>query len=541
MQRSKILALIGIPILTLIAYHAILWNQFVLWDDDLLITNNPIVTGGLTFANIIAAFTHYDPQLYIPLTFLSYQLNVLIAGVEPWIFLLSNLLLHIASALLVWKVMESLFKNRIAAIITAVLFAVHPLHVETVAWASARKDVLSGFFFLLTLFLYLHEKKKWSIVAFALGLLSKVSIVVVPGILLLMDWMRDERMTRNQVIQKIPYVALSVIAVIIAFFGKASAGLFLGTKMLMAAKASIFYLQKLLLPFGLSTVYPYTKTVSLLTPDLLVSVLLVIVISIAVWRLRHIRVLPFAWIWYLLLLLPSFATVAKGYNQAFDLYFASDRYAYLASIGPLLLVGMGCEFLMRRYRLATAAVLSCIVAVLCFLTFRQTLVWHDSESLFSNAIAEYPDAHVAHTNQGTLLYEDGDTEGAKREFEAALAIRPDARAFSNLAAIAYENGDDELAISFFRKALEAAPGDLDAHINLGGLLLNRQSFAEALPVLQDAVSIDEKSKDALVNLALAYEGLGKITEAITVLQKAQALFPEDLSIRATIQSLEQKQ
>jgi 4-amino-4-deoxy-L-arabinose transferase-like glycosyltransferase len=236
-----------------------LTNGFVVWDDALLVTKNPIAHG-LTWANIKAAFTTYDPELYIPLTLLSFQINYSLHELLPFGYHLVNLLLHFGSVLMIAWVMFGMTKNRVAAIVTALLFAVHPINVEAVAWVSGRKDVLAAFFFLLSIGAFLKKDdsdRSWlwyaiSIASFVLGLLAKVSVVTLPVALLLIDWYRQKPLSKKTWMELIPFFALSIVFVIIASLGKSSTDEFFIEKLLMGALSIVLHLVHIVFPIGFS-------------------------------------------------------------------------------------------------------------------------------------------------------------------------------------------------------------------------------------------------------------------------------------------------
>lgn len=468
-----LLAILGL--LPLLVYTPSLRNGFVNWDDGLLIMNNPWIAG-LTWVNIRHAFTSYDPELYIPLTLLSYQVNYAIAGLAPWIYHLTNLLLHIVNVLLLFVIALQLIGKKTAAFAAALLFAIHPLHTEAVAWAAARKDVLSAAFLFLALVSFLRyritKKFGWyglSIASFALGLLSKVSILTAPFALIGIDWLEGKISFRRSVRDALPYFGLSMIFGIVSLFGKIPQSTFVYDKILIGARAAAFLVQKLLFPWGLTVFYPYTKPISLMTPDILFSVIIVLAISIAcVLAIRFSRWPLFAWIIFLLFLIPTFTNMAKGKNYMLDVYVTSDRYAYAASIGPLLLAGLAFDELILRWKWWGNGALACVTILFGILTFRQSLTWKDSEAMFRHAVDVSPNAYIAHQNLGTILGNRGDLEGALEEYKITLRIRHDGATYYNIGQILEHEGNIPLAIETYKKAVEVSP-DRDAAARLDAL------------------------------------------------------------------------
>ena len=333
-------------------YGTSLRNGFVTFDDGMLITDNSAIRE-ITPASLKAIFTHYDPELYIPLTFFSYQLDFQLGGEQPFIFHLDNLLLlllHTINALLVcWLFYLLSFGRKDLALVAGIIFAAHPIQTEAVAWAAARKDVLSSLFFLLSLIGYLYYRSEenrrfywWSIVAFLLGLLAKVSVIMLPAVLFLLDWREGRRWGRTMLLEKVPYVVLCVLFGIIAIFGKTDllSKTSLWTKALLACRSSVFYLQKFFWPSGFSVLYPYDGPVSLAATGFLLSmVVLVLLLFSALWTIRWTKEIAFGLAFYFVMLLPTFTNLAKNG----DIYLASDRYAYLPNIGILWGYSLACN------------------------------------------------------------------------------------------------------------------------------------------------------------------------------------------------------
>ncbi|TSC79244.1 MAG: Tetratricopeptide TPR2 repeat protein [Candidatus Peregrinibacteria bacterium Gr01-1014_25] len=485
----------------LVVYGRSLGNAFVEWDDHLLITANPIVTDP-SWAMLWRAFTTYDPELYIPLTFVSYQLTTLAAGVQPWAFHFGNLLLHVINALLVaWTAFLLLPKSSsrfpIPAFVVGLLFLLHPLHTEAVAWASARKDVLSVLFSLASTvaFLQYRSTQRTAFYAASLGLflaalLSKVTPLLLPAVYLLIDWMHRRPITRRTLAEIAPFVLASVVFFAVAVWGKEGGGALLTDKLLLGAKATVFYLGKLVIPTGLSVLYPYTKPIGILTPDLLLSLAAIVTMTIALVILgarNAVRWPLAAWAAYLLLLAPTFGTVAKGHNELLDAYFASDRYAYLPSVAAFLAAGGGIALLERWKRSIGVAAFVVIACGFAVLAYRQSLVWRDTETLFRHTARHYPNAYVAHTNLGVILVRRGDVNGGLEEFRKALEIREDATTLYNVGQILRAQGKRQLAMIAFARALRASPLETDAAVALATMLREDGKIPEARQIIREAL------------------------------------------------------
>lgn len=448
-NRSGLNVCIALVVLTILVFVPFVGNSFVSLDDNYLIYANPAVQS-FSWKNLVHVFTSYDPQLYIPLTFVSWQINALIFGMNAWAFHTVNLLLHCANAVLVLLILRRLSGSFFVAAVAAALFAIHPIQTEAVLWAASRKDLLSGFFFLLSALFYLRYRERewmrgpllWSIVFFELALLSKVSVLTLPVWLLGIDWLQKRRLDRQMFTEKIPYAALAAIFGVIAVYGKArvlgSSGSLVN--ILLPAKSAVFYLQKFFWPFGFSVIYPYSGEVHDLTTEFTVAIVVILVLlAIAVFFFRgRYRLVTFGIATYFLLLAPSFTTFWKnGF-----LYFASDRYVYLASIGFFAIVGLLLYHLGSVLKPAVAHILSVvIIALLIPVAWAQGAVWSSTEALYRNVVRYYPDSVMGQTNLGLELQLTGNLKEARERYERAITLDPHSvHAYFNLAALENKEG-----------------------------------------------------------------------------------------------------
>ena len=478
--------------LPLLAFGISVRFGFVDWDDPLLLIHNPWVDG-LSWANLRYAFLSYDPELYVPLTTLSYQLNFAIAGLAPWIYHATNLALHITNVLLVYAIAKRFFDPR-SALLSALLFSVHPLHTEAVVWAAARKDLLSGAFALGSLLQWLRwteqrSKTRYagSLALFLCALASKVSILGLPLLLPFLTAGHTPQWSKARARAALPFLGLSCIFAVIALFGKETAGHFYEEQMLIGAVALARLLGSLLLPLWLTPLYPFTAPITLREPMILGSVALILALTAAAFAARRRSRWPlFAWAWFALFIAPSFGNFAKGHDELLDVYVTSDRYAYLASLGPLLCVG----WLFGRGNALWQKGAAALITVMVLLSVRQTLTWRDNESLWLQALRVSPNSHIAHTNLGTILVKRGDLEGGRRQYAASLAIRPSALAYYNLGQLLEHDGQRDHALAAYRKAVEQSPLDMDSWLRIAALLLQQGNVADARLALQSAKEAD---------------------------------------------------
>jgi tetratricopeptide (TPR) repeat protein len=553
-RRTIGLTIIGFLLVALVVYGRSLANEFVNYDDGLLIYNNPI-SQGLTLRNLHLAFTSYDPELYIPLTFLSYQVNYAIGGLNPIGYHVLNLLLHTGNALLFAGIAWLLTRKHAVALIAGLLFLVHTLNVEAVAWAAARKDLLASFFFLASLgalLLSREKSSKWyifSLIFFACALLSKVSTIMLPLVVLILDWCeRRPLLTKQKIVELAPYIVLCIAFAIVAALGKIGTGSLFLEKILIGGKAAVFYLTKLFIPVGLSPLYPYTQAITLGSPDLLTSLLILIAITvICIVALKWNRVPLAAWMIFGLLILPSFGNIAKGQEAFRDIYFASDRYAYLASLSLILFGALLLDRARHFWKWPTQILCGVVLVAIGVLSYRQSLVWHDTETLFTHVLAHYPNSQLAHNYVGSYKFERGDLTGALDEYDKSLAIRPNDLGYFNKGVVLERQGKLGEAMDAYRGAIAMNPVSMDARINLGAILLAANQLREASSLFQaaiDSAPVYTGVRDvrsllilAYFNLGVAQENLGNTEEAVAAYQHVLALDPNDAEAGEKVRTL----
>lgn len=517
MSRSQIAGtIIGFFLLTFAVYGLSLGNNFVAWDDNYLIVSNPIIKG-FSWSHIVSAFTSYDPELYDPLIFLVYQFNYTVAGLNPFMFHFTNLVLHTLNALGVCWLLFLLTKKKWAGIIAGLLFAVHPLNTEAVSWSAATKDVLSTFFFLASAISYLYyrdestnKKRQYtvSIVTFLLGLLSKVMVLTLPLVLLLID-IRDRRpWSWKMLIEKIPYFALSWIFGVIALFGKqdvvTESTLF--EKILMACKSTMFYIGSYIAPVHLTVLYPYSKPITIASPDFLIPVsLLAGLFAVILLSWNKMRDISIGLLLYGITLMPTFFNFAKGGY----FYVASDRYAYVPQIGLLLIL----LFLIDRFIIQSRVRHSreyvfigsgIIVTILAALSFQQSLIWKNTETLFLQTLKYYPNAMAARLNLGYVYRESSMYEKALEQFNTVIEKEPtNGLAYANKGVVYQKQGKIDDAIAMFKKGIEVSPKERDLYMSLG-LLYEKEDK------LDDALANYQKAQEVSPNYAPVYNNLGSI-------------------------------
>lgn len=518
---------------SLLVYGQSLQNRFVAFDDNYLIYQNPIITR-ITPRTLRHVFTSYDPELYAPLTTVSYQLDYRMGGLEPFVYHAQNLLWHTLNALLVAWVLWLLAGSAPAAVMLGLLFLVHPQNTEAVAWASGRKDVLSTFFFLSSMIAYLRYREGdsrtayWGgIVLFFLGLLAKVLVITLPVVLLLLDWREGRRLSRGAFREKIPWFALSLVFGIIALFGKQNA--FVVTtasqKILMAFKSTWFTFETFVWPAHLSVLYPYSGAVTVSSPDFLLPMAGVVLLCIiAIASMRWSREVAFALSFFVITLSPTLINFAKGN----EIYMGSDRYGYIPMVGLLVLTAVGVETLRQRNR-AHSLVLLGVVATLTALAgigaFLQAKNWRNSEALFTSALQNSPDSLTARNNLGMEYLSQGKNDAALEQFNTLLSKRTWPVTLVNRGLLRFREGDIATAVADYTRAMKLDPLYYDAYYELGNVAYRQGNYVDAVKLYTKAFALNPQYGNALNNLGATYLQLNQPGKAAETFKKLLVLNP----------------
>lgn len=535
----------SILLLTLATYAIALRHDFVTWDDDLLIIRNPAVRQ-FSFAALRQMFSTYDPELYIPLTLLSFNIEHALFGLNPMVFHATNILLHLINTLFVFLIVRHWSGRRTVAAAAALLFGIHPLNVEAVNWISGRKDLLSSTFFLLAYLQYLRLRARGDarfpravLLLFLAGLLAKVTVVTLPVVLLLQD-LRDRRSMRAAIPEKIPFFALALVFGVVALHGKTQnlEALPLLQTVLITAKSVVFTIGKFVMPVRLSVAYPVDPAVSLASADIQAAILALLwAVALIVLSLRWTREGLFLALFALVTMSPNFATFAK----AGQFFYASDRYAYLPLVALCAAVGWLVAYFLAlaphaRMRRMTEALLLLGTLAFVFLAVTRSRVWKTSKSLYLDAIAKAPSVHVMHYNLGLVYIGERDFDAALRENRAALALKTDyADAHNNIGVVLREQGRHEEARREFEEALRIAPLNPFAHNNIGIMLLEEGKMNDAIAAFERSIEGDRRYGLAYRNLADALGKQGRYREALEATRTALSL---DFTKREELAALE---
>lgn len=516
--------------------------EFVNYDDQKNIYENPVVEKGLSLPAIGWAFTHAQVANWIPLTTLSHMLDCQLFGLHAGGHHLVNVLLHTANAVLLFLVLCQMTGSLWRSAFVAVVFAVHPLRVESVAWVSERKDVLSAFFFILTVGAYVRHVRKPSrtgyvliILLFALGLLAKSMVATLPFVLLLLDYWPLKRTAdfKRLLIEKIPLFALAAGACAATVLMPDMQTIITNAHRLPlferlgnALVSYVVYLRQMICPAGLAIPYPLAPNgLPILEISLSLVLLALISAGFIAWRKKY-PFLLMGWLWYLGMLVPVIGIIQISPDAAH-----ADRYTYLPEIG-LAIAGIwavadwSARWKQRRFILG--GLMAIVIGGLIVCGRAQTSYWQNGMSLWTRALACTSANSVAHNNIGYVLYRNGDVEDAISHYHQALKINPDyAQAHFNLGVVFLKKGDVEDAITEYRQALAIMPDYMEAHFDLGAALVLTGNLDEAVAEYRKVLKIQPDYAEAEYNLGRVLLLNGDFGEAIALFDKTNAGSKDD--------------
>ena len=537
-----------VAVITCAVYFTSLRNEFVEWDDSIYVFENPYIRS-LNFSFFRWAFFDFHAGNWHPLTWISHAVDYALWGLNPWGHHLTNVILHSLNAsivvLLIMGLIEALQKTTIVnerpmnermtlmvGGVTGILFGLHPLHVESVAWVAERKDLLCALFFLLSMTVYAkygtlahaetphpgsesrYLKKLYllSLGSFTLALLSKPMAVTLPVCLLMLDWyplkrIRSFRTFRIAFVEKVPFFALSLASSLLTILAQAAGGSIVpieyapvSTRMLVASKALVVYLGKMTVPLNLVPFYPYPSGVSLLSLDYLFSVVLVLGITmVCIVVIKRHELLLSVWGYYVVTLMPVLGIVQIG-NQ-----FMADRYAYLPGLGPFFLMGLATAWLFEKVnalqRWSRPATLVCAAAAigvlvsLSYLTVKQIGVWQNSIDLWTYVIKKEPvRAPLAYYNRGVYYAKKGQVDRALNDFTKTIILDPsDYQAYYNLGVLYGSTGLFDMAIECFSTAIMINQSYDMAYLNRGSYYARTGRMEQARADYQKACDLGNEN------------------------------------------------
>ncbi len=507
--------------LTFVTYSVVLHHEFVNYDDLSLIVNNPRLTRPVSFFNLLSHFdaTDADNGTWLPLYWISMHLGFALHGPNPASFLLTNVLIHAASAVCLFAALRRLTGALWRSAFVAAVFALHPLHVESVAWVTERKDVLAGLFWMLGLYVYAHYTKAPSsktrylgvLLCLTLGLMSKSTLVTFPAVLLLLDiWPLDRLRAakRRVLLEKIPMFALVAIAGSVTLLSQRAGGYLVlgakigfGSRLANAIESYWRYLLDAIWPVKLAALYPHPYLLAPVSGRAAMTAAglgigLVALTGVILMVSRRRPYLGVGWLWYLGTLVPMIGLVQFGAQAR------ADRYMYLPLVGLSIMLAWGIgDLVPANRRKLSAALAGAALIALTIVTRVQIGHWENSIALFERAVAVTERNFYAHERLAYELLEAERFEEARGHYLAAIAIAPWYGPFYYSLALTYERaGDDDAAIAAHQKALRVKPNMVPSHGSLGLLLLRAGQPARArrhLLIATRAMPDSAEYRDAL--------------------------------------------
>lgn len=529
-------SVVPVVLLGLCVYLPALHNEFTNWDDDSYVTDNPTIRE-LSLDTVQTLFSQSYALIYVPLSFLSFALEYQVVGLQPGLYHLNNILLHVLNTVLVWLFVQRLIQRPRAAWAAAVLFAVHPMHVESVAWVSERKDVLYSCFFLLALLRYLAyvARPRWTtysttLLLGLLALLAKGQAVSLPLVLVLIDWYQARQLSlRANLLEKAPFFALSLVFGGIALLvgplasdDMADSGRVAQSRLVLAGYAYGQYLLKLVVPYITSALYPEPP----LELAWLVSGSVLGCAGLLVWHRRQVA--PEVWFglgFFSLNIVWLLQIVPLG--QA----YLADRFVYVGALGIFLIVGLSADWCfqqlgwLRRIALAVGLL---YIAGLSTLSFQYTQAWKNSLTLWNDVIGKYDYLPVAYYSRGVTYMELNNARAAVQDYTTAIGLAPGyAAAYYNRGVAYMELNNAQAAVQDYTTAIGLAPGYVAAYLNRGIGRARLGQLQAAKADLDQAITLAPAQASGYTNRANVHYLMGNRMEAVADLGQAIAREPSN--------------
>ena len=524
-----------IVLLVFLAYLPALRGGFI-WDDDEYVTNNPLLTAPDGLRRIW--FTMDSPSQYFPLTYTVFRIERSLWGLNPAGYHGVNILLHAINALLVWRLLKRLSVP--GAWLAAAIFALHPVQVESVAWITELKSVLSLFFILLTLFCWIEfvgerSRRFWywlALVFYALALFSKTTACTLPAALLLILWLKTKPIDWRRLAQVVPFLAMGLGMGLLTMwwerFHQGTQGDFFSMgwreRILVASHALWFYAGKLFWPVNLTFSYP-RWTIEPAPPSAYGWLVMGIGLGAAIYFTRRFvgRSVAVATLFYVATLSPLLGFVML---YTFRYTFVADHYQYVASLGLIALAAAGITLAFKTKPFLKLAGCGALLLTLGLLTWQQAGIYRDLETLWRDTLVKNPDCWLAHNNLGLLLKNQGRIEEAMEHYHQAIQINPNYfEVLNNLGAVLADKGQFDEAIENYYKAIQIIPNFYEALDNLGVALAAKGRFDEAIENFRQAIQVNSNRPETFFHLGMTLSQSGRPREAVAQYREALRLNP----------------
>ncbi len=565
-KYSRWLIYAGIVAVTLAAYEPIRHNEFVSYDDPAYILNEPLVKSGFNLESIKQAFTKPHFFMWHLITTLSHMLDYRLFGSNPQGHHFVSVLIHIANALLLFKIFIFLTKSTWLSAFIAVIFALHPLQVESAAWASERKTILSGFFWFTTMAAYIYYTKKPGIrryllvlLAYGFCIMSKPTVVTLPFALLLLDFWPLERIEWGHsksgenktsikwlIAEKIPLLAMASFLSIMTFVSQ-KAGAIVPTLAKMPLEyrfANMFfsyirYIGKVIWPAGLPVYYPHPRLLFGDFPVILCAFLLILITAICLYLGRQKKYLLTGWFWYIGTLVPVIGLVQSGAQSM------ANRYMYIPILGLLIIIGGAIkDFIIKQPRAKIVLIPLAILALstILVLTRMQVMHWQNSLTLFDYALKVSKDNPIAENGYGCALLESGRFDEAQMHLSNAVRISPIyTEAWNNLANVYIRQGKYDEAIACFIEIINQKQATAETYYNIAAALSLQNKNDEAIKYFHKSLDLNSRDPDTHKQMGITLITAGRINEAIEHLNESLRLNPNQPDVKERIKQCQADQ
>lgn len=533
--------------ITFLVFTPSLQNKFVNLDDPQYLTTNPVVQA-LNAENLKTIFSEQFVGNYQPVTMLSYMIEYQLFGLNPFGYHLVNLLFHLLGTLFVFLIIKKIVPTlkggeNLVAFIAALLFGIHPLHVESVAWIAERKDVLYGFFFLWALHVYVSGLKSADarlsplrigaiLLLFLLSLLSKAQAVVLPVVFFAVDLLMNRKLGKKTILEKIPFFLLAVAFGLLAIQVQGKAGAMqtfqyfpFHERILFSCYALMTYLHKLILPIDLSCFYPYPETNDEInTVWVYLSPAVLLALAFVIWKyFGESKIVLFGVAFFLITIFLVLQLLPIGDA------LTADRYTYIPSIGLFFIAAYYfVEQLQKPSRLLKLYLAAAYLVFFCYLTFQRTKVWHDSIMLYTDAIDKGYKAAIIYNNRGAVLSDSTRNEEALKDFDLLVALKPRyPNGYRNKGLLHVRLKQKEEAIKAFSKAIDNSPTDPSNYLSRGTVYVEQNEFDKAVSDFSKMIELNPKSGEGYYARSEAYGKSNRLTEALNDINKAIEFAPDN--------------
>lgn len=541
-NQANLLPLIGVLVVTFIVFANSIGNDFVNWDDQVNLTENPHMNG-FTWENIKKIFSTPVIGNYNPLPIFTFAIEKAIFGLKPGVFHFNNLLLHLVCVFFAYRILLELKLGVVPAALGALLFGIHPMRVESVAWVTERKDVLFGAFYLAALFSYMRmpetgeDRKKWyavTVVLFVFSLFAKIQAVALPLSMLAVDYYRRRPLKFNLVVEKIPFFLLSLAVGLLGIYFLGKEGSLedetkytLVERLLTGAYTYCVYLVKWIFPYQMSPLYPYSAelpTIAYFSPIGLLAVL-----GLAFWAFKKDwRAVFFAFAFFTFNVMFVLQVIGAGQG------YLADRFTYIPYLGLFFLTAFFYQWYIEKNparKMLVNGVAGAYLLLFAFMTFQQNKVWKNGESLWTHVLKYYPNADTPYQNRGKYYQSIKKDELAFADFTAAIRVgRRKSISYNSRGKLYFDKGEVDKALADFDNAIKEGTKIGEIYINRGSALASKGNYPPALEDFNKGIELDPDNKQGYLMRSLLHFQMQNYEAALKDHGKVLELEPDNSDV-----------